>query len=317
MPQEYHNSLGHIVLDYAKAIHESVFEKFKVVPDGQLQIVFSSDRLRICSWEFCVHRHEELIPRILLIPLESQLSTSFIVSQLGDDAQKYKVVTQNATSIVSLVNYDLGYTKRYVRCLQIIIHLTFLSWLQLQISEMVNRMKDLIDYSRETDTCHMEILAKFPRRTNHSPMSLGQNQQPWGHKQQNKEWDQTRRLIIPNGIPSVNNITNSTPTTSSNSTIVGLLHQNSMNSLQQNPMSNTKSPYGGGNNNNSVQMSSPGSSNTMPQTQSTPSLFQFPTPSTSYNHGDQMNWVNSPNISMQQPAIFGDNTDANDSQSSV
>ncbi|KAL3840063.1 hypothetical protein ACJIZ3_024654 [Penstemon smallii] len=338
MPREYQNSSGQIVLDYAKAIQESVFEQLRVVRDGQLRIVFSPD-LKICSWEFCARRHEELIPRRLLIPQ---------VSQLGAAAQKYQAATQNATSTASvselqnncnmfvasarqlakalevpLVN-DLGYTKRYVRC--------------LQISEVVNSMKDLIDYSRETGTGPMESLAKFPRRTNPSPRSLGQNQQPEGHQQQQQSMrpnSNTNNHVqaaaamqhaSSNGIPSVNNNTNSAPTTSSNSTIAGLLHQKSMNSRQQNPMSNANSPYGGGNNNNnnnnnnsSVQMPSPVSSNTMPQTQHTPSPFQSPTPSSSNNPGGaQMNLVNSPTISMQQqPALSGDNTDANDSQSSV
>ncbi|CAA0813396.1 Transcriptional corepressor SEUSS, partial [Striga hermonthica] len=67
MPREYQNSSGQIVLDYAKAIQESVFEQLRVVRDGQLRIVFSPD-LKICSWEFCARRHEELIPRRLLIP---------------------------------------------------------------------------------------------------------------------------------------------------------------------------------------------------------------------------------------------------------
>ena len=43
MPREYQNSLGQIVLDYAKAIQESVFEQLRVVRDGQLRIVFSPD----------------------------------------------------------------------------------------------------------------------------------------------------------------------------------------------------------------------------------------------------------------------------------
>ncbi|KAF5444634.1 hypothetical protein F2P56_033753 [Juglans regia] len=159
MPREYENSSGQIVLDYAKAIQESVFEQLRVVRDGQLRIVFSPD-LKICSWEFCARRHEELIPRRLLIPQ---------VSQLGTAAQKYQAATQNASSNISvselqnncnmfvasarqlakalevpLVN-DLGYTKRYVRC--------------LQISEVVNSMKDLIDYSWEKGTGPM---GKFP-----------------------------------------------------------------------------------------------------------------------------------------------------------
>lgn len=43
MPREYQNSSGQIVLDYAKAIQESVFEQLRVVRDGQLRIVFTSD----------------------------------------------------------------------------------------------------------------------------------------------------------------------------------------------------------------------------------------------------------------------------------
>lgn len=43
MPREYQNPAGQIVLDYAKAIQESVFEQLRVVRDGQLRIVFSPD----------------------------------------------------------------------------------------------------------------------------------------------------------------------------------------------------------------------------------------------------------------------------------
>ena len=43
MPREYHNANGQIVLDYAKAIQESVFEHLRVVRDGQLRIVFSQN----------------------------------------------------------------------------------------------------------------------------------------------------------------------------------------------------------------------------------------------------------------------------------
>ncbi|KAG5601032.1 hypothetical protein H5410_032402 [Solanum commersonii] len=269
MPREYQNSSGQIVLDYAKAIQESVFEQLRVVRDGQLRLVFSQPDLKIISWEFCARRHEELIPRRLLIPQ---------VSQLGAAAQKYQAATQNASSSASvselqnncnmfvasarqlakalevpLVN-DLGYTKRYVRC--------------LQISEVVNSMKDLIDYSRETGT---------------GPM---------------------------------------VPATSSSGTVVGLLHQNSMNSRQQNPVNGGSSTYSG----NTVQMPSPNSSTTMPQSQPNSSQFQSPTPSSSNNtpqasHSglssvQHMNSANSPKITMQQPAHSSD-VDANDSQSSV
>ncbi|CAK9134245.1 unnamed protein product [Ilex paraguariensis] len=448
MPREYQNSSGQIVLDYAKAIQESVFEQLRVVRDGQLRIVFSPD-LKICSWEFCARRHEELIPRRLLIPQ---------VSQLGAAAQKYQAATQNASSNLSapelqnncnmfvasarqlakalevpLVN-DLGYTKRYVRCLQhlqkgigkvkgllwtaplpiatetahaIAIFTTAILYLYCQtksflegcrlplcrglwketkeremlhshmvkrmrwncrgvdrwrthktkvvdvgcigsyadlkmdtdvdimnstdlISEVVNSMKDLIDYSRKTAIGPMESLAKFPRRTSTSPGFHNQLQQPDEQQQQtmaqnsNNDSSVQAAMQLPstNGLPNGNSTLNSASTTSSTSTMVGLLHQNSMNSSQQNLMNGANSPYGG----NGVQMASPGSSSTLPQAQPNPSPFQLPTPSSSTNPpqtshggltvGTHMNSANSPNISMQQPALSGD-ADPNDSQSSV
>ncbi|GLU16603.1 hypothetical protein SLE2022_330300 [Rubroshorea leprosula] len=346
MPREYQNSSGQIVLDYAKAIQESVFEQLRVVRDGQLRIVFSPD-LKICSWEFCARRHEELIPRRLLIPQ---------VSQLGAAAQKYQAAAQNASSNLSapelqnncnlfvasarqlakalevpLVN-DLGYTKRYVRC--------------LQISEVVNSMKDLIDYSRETGTGPMESLAKFPRRTGtssgfntHSQQSeehpSQQNQQP---QQQQTQLQQTlvqscnsdqgsvqvsaMQLAANNGVGGVNNSLNAASASTSTSTIVGLLHQNSMNSRQQSSMNNASSPYGG----NSVQMASPGSSSSLPQAQPNPQ-YQSPTPTSSNNppqapHGalastNHISSANSPaNISVQQPALSSE-ADPSEAQSSV
>ncbi|KAE8659016.1 Transcriptional corepressor SEUSS [Hibiscus syriacus] len=340
MPREYQNSSGQIVLDYAKAIQESVFEQLRVVRDGQLRIVFSPD-LKICSWEFCARRHEELIPRRLLIPQ---------VSQLGAAAQKYQAATQNASTNLSapdlqnncnlfvasarqlakalevpLVN-DLGYTKRYVRC--------------LQISEVVNSMKDLIDYSRETRMGPMESLAKFPRRTRTSSGFHAQAQQPEEQLQQqtsqqqmmaqNSNGDQTNaqasgmQVAANNSVVNMNNSLNVASTSTSAGTISGHLHHNFMSSRQQNSMNNASRPYGG----NSAQIPSPGSSTTIPQTQANPSPFQSPTPSSSNNPpqapngalvaSSHMSSANSPaiNLPMQQPALSGE-ADPNDSQSSV
>ncbi|KAJ6741008.1 TRANSCRIPTIONAL COREPRESSOR SEUSS-LIKE ISOFORM X1 [Salix purpurea] len=184
MPHEYQNASGQIVLDYAKAIQESVFEHLRVVHNGQLRIIFSPD-LKICSWEFCACRHEELIPRRLIIPQ---------VSQLGAVAQKYQASVQNASSSSSspdlesncnmflasacqlakaleipLVN-DIGYTKRYVRC--------------LQISEVVNCMKDLIDYTtQDARKGPIETLAQFPHKTRPFSGVHDSDQQPPEKKQ--------------------------------------------------------------------------------------------------------------------------------------
>ncbi|KAG9457284.1 hypothetical protein H6P81_001792 [Aristolochia fimbriata] len=335
MPREYQNASGQIVLDYAKAIQESVFDQLRVVRDGQLRIVFSPD-LKICSWEFCARRHEELIPRRLIIPQ---------VSQLGAVAQKYQAATQNANSNLSaqdlqsncnmfvasarqlaktlevpLVN-DLGYTKRYVRC--------------LQISEVVNSMKDLIDYSRETGTGPMASLINFPRRTATTSGLLTQGQQPEEQQplaQNNTTNDQTSVQAAPvqippsNGVVSVNNSPlNSAPSTNSTATttIVGLLHQNAMNNSQETPISNANSPYGGPG--PSVQIPSASSSTSLPQSQQPTPASPFPSPTPSTSNNPQQNshstlppsaTTNSPaNISMQ-PSQSND-ADPNDSQSSV
>ncbi|KAG2328686.1 hypothetical protein Bca52824_011414 [Brassica carinata] len=316
MPRESQNSSGQIVLEYAKATQESVFEHLRVVRDGQLRIVFSPD-LKIFSWEFCARRHEELIPRRLLIPQ---------VSQLGSAAQKYQQAAQNATTDsalpelqnncnmfvasarqlakaleVPLVN-DLGYTKRYVRC--------------LQISEVVNSMKDLIDYSRETRTGPIESLAKFPRRTGPSSALPGPSpQQPNEQLRQIANHDQS------SGQSSVNYVFNAAPAcASSTSSIAGLIHQNSMKQRYQNAAYNPpNSPYGG----NSVQMPSSSSSGTMAllsQQQHNLTSFQSPTSSSNHNNNPSQNGITCVNNHMgstNSPAIQQVSGDEANGSSSV
>ncbi|VVB08427.1 unnamed protein product [Arabis nemorensis] len=295
MPRESQNSSGQIVLEYAKATQESVFEHLRVVRDGQLRIVFSPD-LKIFSWEFCARRHEELIPRRLLIPQ---------VSQLGSAAQKYQQAAQNATTDsalpelqnncnmfvasarqlakaleVPLVN-DLGYTKRYVRC--------------LQISEVVNSMKDLIDYSRETRTGPIESLAKFPRRTGPSSAlpgptpqqpseQLRQQQQTVAQNANSEQSSGQGALMQVNPSNGVNYAFNAASASTSTSSIAGLIHQNSMKQRHQNPAYNPpNSPYGG----NSVQMPSPSSSGTMaPSSQQQHNMPSFQSPTNSSNNNN-------------------------------
>ncbi|GAV88546.1 LIM_bind domain-containing protein [Cephalotus follicularis] len=287
MPREYQNASGQVILDYAKVIQESVFEQLRVVRDGQLRIVFSPD-LKIFSWEFCARCHEELIPRRLIIPQ---------VSQLGVVAQKYQASAQSASSTptpdlrsncnmlvasarqlakaleVPLVN-DLGYTKRYVRC--------------LQISEVVNSMKDLIDHSQETGNGPIECLAKFPRRTKPLSGPLNSFQLPDEHQQitrQNLNDDHHpahARVLLPsisNGVASLNISHGTMATTTSTTTVLGLLRQNSMNSQVENQNSHPNSPYAG----TPVQIPSAGSSTSLPAQPNSSSPFSSPTPSSSNN----------------------------------
>ena len=43
MPCESQNASGQIILDYTKAIQESVFEQLRVVREGHLRVVFNQD----------------------------------------------------------------------------------------------------------------------------------------------------------------------------------------------------------------------------------------------------------------------------------
>ncbi|XP_020689987.1 transcriptional corepressor SEUSS-like isoform X1 [Dendrobium catenatum] len=260
MPRESHTTSGQILLDYAKAVQESVFEQLRVVREGQLRIVFNPD-LKISSWEFCARRHEELIPRRLIMHQ---------VSQLGAVVQKHQTASQNASSLsiqdlqttcnsfvssarqlakaleVPLVN-DLGYTKRYVRC--------------LQISEVVHSMKDLIDYSRETGTGPMDSLMKFPKRSSISP-GLHSQQTLQQDTQQNVMQNSSQNTQSSHGTGLINNSHNAPSLASTSGTpMVGLLHQNSMKMMQEHQMNSLNGVFA------SDQIPSASSSNSIPPSQ--------------------------------------------------
>uniref|UniRef100_A0A0E0IZE9 Transcriptional corepressor SEUSS n=1 Tax=Oryza nivara TaxID=4536 RepID=A0A0E0IZE9_ORYNI len=332
MPRESQNASGQIVLDYTKAIQESVFEQLRVVREGHLRIVFNPD-LKIASWEFCARRHEELIPRRSIIPQ---------VSQLGAVVQKYQSAVQNSTNLstqdmqnncnsfvacarqlakaleVPLVN-DLGYTKRYVRC--------------LQIAEVVNCMKDLIDYSRQNGSGPIASLHSFPRRTSSGGVNPQQSQQQQPEEQQSipQSSNQSGQNAAPmtgvqasasaNADVTSNNSLSCAPSTSAPSpSVVGLL-QGSMNSRQDHPMSSANGPYTSG---NSAAIPKVNSTTSL---QSTPSTsFPSPVPTTSNNNmmpaPQNTNQLSSPTASsnlppMQPPATRPQEPDPNESQSSV
>ncbi|GFQ06826.1 probable transcriptional regulator slk1 [Phtheirospermum japonicum] len=77
-----------LVLEFSKAMQESVFEKFRVVHEGKLRIVFRYD-LKILSWEFCAQNHEEFLLR------------RFVASQVNQLVQASKTFQNDASSSVS------------------------------------------------------------------------------------------------------------------------------------------------------------------------------------------------------------------------
>lgn len=178
MPQEYRLGSGLMVLEYGKATQESVFEQLRVVRNGRLRITFTSD-LKILSWEFCARNHEELLPRRLVAPQVNQLAMvaqkyQNAAAQSGSSGLSAQDLQANCNMFVTTGRQlarnleaqslnDLGFSKRYVRC--------------LQISEVVNSMKDLIDFSRENNMGPIASLNNFPRQTASSSLQSQQLQQ--------------------------------------------------------------------------------------------------------------------------------------------
>ncbi|KAL3521498.1 hypothetical protein ACH5RR_019647 [Cinchona calisaya] len=167
LPREYRFSSGIMMLEYTKAVQESVYEQLRVVREGQLRIFFAPD-LKILSWEFCARGHEELLPRRLVAPQVNQLlqvaqKCQSSISESGGDGVSQQDLQTNSNMVVTAGRQlarifelqslnDLGFSKRYVRC--------------LQISEVVNSMKDLMDFCRENKVGPIEGLKNFPQHVN-------------------------------------------------------------------------------------------------------------------------------------------------------
>uniref|UniRef100_A0A7N0RDG7 Transcriptional regulator SLK2 n=1 Tax=Kalanchoe fedtschenkoi TaxID=63787 RepID=A0A7N0RDG7_KALFE len=177
-PHECRFPSGVMMLEYGKAVQESVYDQLRVVREGRLRIIFTQE-LKILSWEFCALRHEELLPRRLLAPQVNELlqvaqkcqstiaeSGSNGISQQELQTNSNKVLTagrQLARSLDMQSLNDLGFSKRYVRC--------------LQIAEVVNSMKDLMDFCSEQKVGPIEGLKSYPRHVNGTKLQMQQIQE--------------------------------------------------------------------------------------------------------------------------------------------
>ncbi|KAJ8551578.1 hypothetical protein K7X08_021593 [Anisodus acutangulus] len=72
-------------------LKESVHETARVVHEGRLRVVFSSD-LKICIWEFCCSFHEVLINRRSITPQ---------VHQLREAIKKYQAFAESCSGIAT------------------------------------------------------------------------------------------------------------------------------------------------------------------------------------------------------------------------
>ncbi|KAI3944161.1 hypothetical protein MKW92_015013 [Papaver armeniacum] len=144
MPRECRFPSGIMMLEYGKAVQESILK-----------------------WEFCARRHEELLSRRLLAPQVNQLvqaaqkyqsavsesgSTGLSPQDLHSHCNAFTGAWRQLGKVMELQSLnDLGFSKRYVRC--------------LQISEVVSSMKDLIEFSRDNKIGPIDSLKNYPRQT--------------------------------------------------------------------------------------------------------------------------------------------------------
>ncbi|XP_020220640.1 probable transcriptional regulator SLK2 isoform X2 [Cajanus cajan] len=169
---------GAMMIEFAKAVQESVYEQLRVVREGQLRIIFTQD-LKILSWEFCARRHEELLPRRLVAPQVNQLvqlaqKCQSTIAESGADGVSQQDLQTNSNMVLTTGRQlakilelqslnDLGFSKRYVRC--------------LQISEVVNSMKDLIDICADHKIGAIESLKNYPRLATTSKIQMQKMQE--------------------------------------------------------------------------------------------------------------------------------------------
>ncbi|XP_058086407.1 probable transcriptional regulator SLK2 isoform X2 [Magnolia sinica] len=245
LPQEVRFPSGIMMLEYGKAIQESVYDQLRVVREGNLRIIFAPD-LKILSWEFCIRRHEELLPRRLVAPQVNQLllaaqkyqsavsesgSTGISPQDLQTNCNMFATAgRQLAKSLDSQSLNDLGFSKRYVRC--------------LQISEVVNSMKDLIDFSRQHKMGPIESLKNYPRPAAAAKLHRMQEGEPLANAQglPNDQNTLNKIVAMSSGLSTHTNNSHSGSGTLKHKATAAVAFSNYQKLLRQNSNSNQNSP---------------------------------------------------------------------------
>ncbi|KAF3964852.1 hypothetical protein CMV_010907 [Castanea mollissima] len=166
LPRECRFPSGLMMLEYGRAIQESVYEQLRVVREGQLRIIYTND-LKILSWEFCSRPHEELLPRTFVASQINQLvhsarqyqnnnNDSGTVGASSDGLQancnKFLATGCHLARALELqLVDDWGFSGRYTRC--------------LQIAEVINSMKDLMTFCQDNDIGPIESLKRYSRES--------------------------------------------------------------------------------------------------------------------------------------------------------
>ncbi|KAF3448490.1 hypothetical protein FNV43_RR09203 [Rhamnella rubrinervis] len=162
IPHEYRFPSGLIMLEFEKAVQESVYEQLRVVHEGQLRVVFNQD-FKILSWEFCARCHEVFFLRSLVEPQVNQLVSAAqkYQSSIDDSGSEsfngvYPQDLQASRNMIQETGFqftkaldsqlidNLGFSKRYTRF--------------LQVADIVNNMKDLMSFCKDYHVGPIESL---------------------------------------------------------------------------------------------------------------------------------------------------------------
>ncbi|XP_023533026.1 probable transcriptional regulator SLK2 isoform X1 [Cucurbita pepo subsp. pepo] len=272
MPREFRYSSGIMMLEYGKAVQESVYEQLRVIREGHLRIIFTHE-LKILAWEFCARRHEELLPRRLVAPQVNQLvqvaqKCQSTIAEGGSDGASQQDLQANSNMVLTAGQQlakslelqslnDLGFSKRYVRC--------------LQISEVVNSMKDLIDFCRVQKTGPVEGLKSYPQHATAKLRMQKRQEIQQVATAQGLPTDRNRMValhpgLMNNQMNSQNQVIGRGALSSSAHAALALsnyqnllMRQNSMNSNSSNPLQQgTSSSFNNSNQNQSPSSSSHG-----------------------------------------------------------
>ncbi|KAL9246758.1 hypothetical protein vseg_020253 [Gypsophila vaccaria] len=165
-PTEKRLPNGSLMLRYGKAVKESIYKHCHVVHEGTLQVVFTP-QLQILSWNFCVQNHEVLLSRKLIKSQVNNLIKDATSCKSDDDANRHdKVQVENLSSngnrvedaarkLAAMVKQphltDSGLSKHFV--------------FSLQVSDVFNSMKDLMDFSLINNISPIETLKRYDRNS--------------------------------------------------------------------------------------------------------------------------------------------------------
>mmetsp|Transcript_5378 Transcript_5378/g.13725 ORF Transcript_5378/g.13725 Transcript_5378/m.13725 type:complete len:567 (-) Transcript_5378:112-1812(-) len=181
-PQELYLPNGHTIVLFESLMEEAVFEELRVIRVGKLRILFNNV-MQMRLWEFSIEGHCNLVPhRLILNKLqhlkdmnaEIQKRAMAVLNQRNQTPQQHEEILQGsiqemlmltnqmASSMEQVCVNDHGYSKRFMR--------------SLQVADVINILEDLFHMSQQNPEIgpmeHLQIFAKEVSKPNGMPPGM-------------------------------------------------------------------------------------------------------------------------------------------------